>query len=90
MLTSEDGPEMALHYYPVEMYDCRAVIDATGTHVAWIHGTDCSITKSLWKSMDKDFNVAEDVLGTEIAVPQCERRLQGGAFQTILLPPKEI
>ena len=45
-LLAEDRPELG-----GTPLDCRIVVDATGKPAAWVHGTDCSMTKAVRASI---------------------------------------
>jgi hypothetical protein len=77
-LRAEGRPELGVFSFPGALFDCRIIVDATGEPAAWVHGTDCTLTKAVRASMDERESAP--------FLPECARRAQGGSFRTIRLP----
>jgi hypothetical protein len=77
-LVADGKPELAVFSFPGALLDCRIVVDATGAPAAWIHGTDCAMTKAVRASINKRDDAP--------LLPECTRRARGGSFRTMPLP----
>jgi hypothetical protein len=78
VLVAKDQPKLAVFSFPGTLLDCRVVVDACRAPAAWIHGTDCSMTKAVRASIDRGDGAP--------LVPECTRRARGGSFRTMPLP----
>lgn len=78
-LAADGRPELGVFSYPGLLMDCCTLVDTADQIAAWVHGTDCTMTKAVKASMDQKDSAPH--------VPECHRRAQGGSFRALPLPP---
>jgi hypothetical protein len=80
VLRSPTGPPLSVFTSRGAVTDCLAMVDGDDNVLGWLHGTDCSMSRTIGAAQDDGLPT-----GAPLAM-KCARREAGGVFETMRVP----